>query len=95
MTRADQKISERRALDAVLEALGLFPDQPPEAGEAPDFMVLLSGRAVGVEITMYRSGAAVEGGMGRRMVESEWDRLGRRRMHSAARILTSATSTLD
>jgi hypothetical protein len=75
MTRADQKINERRTLDAVLTALGLHSDQDPEAGEAPDFMVPLAGRRIGVEVTTYRSGATVEDGTGRRAVESEWDRL--------------------
>lgn len=36
MTRPDKKLSERRTLDAVLAALGLRPDQEPEAGEAPE-----------------------------------------------------------
>jgi hypothetical protein len=35
----------------------------------------LSGRAIGLEITMYRSGGAVEDGSERRPVESEWERL--------------------
>jgi hypothetical protein len=39
MTRATQKKSERRTLNAVLDALGLRPDQEPEEGEAPDFTV--------------------------------------------------------
>jgi hypothetical protein len=73
MTRPDQKLSERRTLDAVLAALRLRPDQEPVEGEAPDFTMLVSGRTVGVEITMYRSGATVEGGKERRPVESEWD----------------------
>ena len=75
MTRQNQKDSERRTLDAVLAALGLCPDQEPDAGETPDFMVLLSGRTIGVEITMYRSNATVEDGAGRRQVENEWELL--------------------
>jgi hypothetical protein len=50
MTRPDQKRSKRRTLDTVLEVLEQRPDQEPEEGEAPDFMVRLSGRTVGVEI---------------------------------------------
>jgi hypothetical protein len=77
MTRAGQKLSERQTLDAVLGALGLHPDHEPKVGEAPDFMVKASGRSIGIEITMYRSGATVEGGMERRAAESEWDLLKR------------------
>jgi hypothetical protein len=75
MTRPNQKDSERRTLDAVLAALGVRADQEPDEGEAPDFTLLLSGRMIGVEITMYRSGATVDDGMGRRQVESEWELL--------------------
>ena len=75
MTRPNQKESERRTLDAVLAALGLRPDQEPDAGEAPDYMLLLSGRTIGVEITMYRSHDTVEDGTGRRQVENEWELL--------------------
>jgi hypothetical protein len=46
MTRADQKKSERRTLDAVLNALGLCPDQEPQEGEAPDFTMPVSGRVL-------------------------------------------------
>lgn len=73
MTRPDQKLSERQTLDAVLAALSLRPDQEPKAGETPDFTVLISGQTVGVEITIYQSGATVDGGTERRKVESEWD----------------------
>lgn len=75
MTRANQKEAERRTLKAVLAALGLRPDQEPAEGETPDFMLLLSGRTIGVEITMYRSGDKVEDGTGRRLVENEWELL--------------------
>ena len=77
MTRPDQKLSERQTLDAVLAALNLLPDQEPQAGETPDFTVQISGRAVGIEITTYQSGATVDGGTARRKVESEWDLLQR------------------
>jgi len=75
MTRPNQKDSERRTLHAVLAALGVRPDREPEEGETPDFIVRLSGRTIGVEITMYRSGDAVEDGTGRRQVENEWELL--------------------
>jgi len=74
MTTSDQK-SERQTLDAVLAALRLRPDQEPQGGETPDFDVCISGRMIGVEVTMYRSGATVEDGNERRPVESEWERL--------------------
>jgi hypothetical protein len=75
MTRPRQKESEWETLDRVLDGLGVRPDQQPIDGETPDFMLLLSGRAIGVEITMYRSGDTVEDGMGRRQVENEWELL--------------------
>jgi len=75
MTRPDQKRFERETLHAVLAALGLRPDEEPEEGEAPDFTMPIAGRRIGVEMTMYQSGATVEDGRGRRQVESEWDRL--------------------
>jgi hypothetical protein len=75
MTRFIRKEAERRSLDAILKALGLTPDKEPDAGETPDFIVWLSGRAIGVEITMFQSKDVVDGGKDRRMVESEWDKL--------------------
>jgi hypothetical protein len=75
VTRPIQKDSERRTLDAVLAALGLCPDQEPDQSETPDFLVRLSGRTVGIEITMYRSGDTVGDGTGRRQVENEWELL--------------------
>jgi hypothetical protein len=75
MTTKDQKDAERRTLNAVLSALGVRPDRDPEEGETPDFTLLLSGRTIGVEVTLYRSGATVEDGTERRQVESEWERL--------------------
>jgi hypothetical protein len=73
MTRPRQKESERETLDRVLDGLGVRPDQQPIDGETPDFMLLLSGRTIGVEITMYRSGDTVDDGMCRRQVENEWE----------------------
>jgi hypothetical protein len=51
------------------------PDQEPAQGETPDFTAMLSGRTIGIEITMYRSGETVDDGKGRRQVESEWELL--------------------
>src|SRR5260370_28433886 len=75
MTRPAQKKSEHQTLDAVLAALGLRPGQQPEEGEAPDFTMLVAGRLIGVEITLYRSGATVDDGSQRRPVENECKRL--------------------
>jgi hypothetical protein len=77
MTRPAQKESERRTLDAVMNALGLRPDQEPEEGEAPDFIMRIAGRVTGLEITAYRSGDAVEDGTPRRAAEAEWEKLKR------------------
>jgi len=76
MTREAKKTSERRTLDAILLALGTQPDRLPEAGEAPDFMISFTGRAIGVEVTMFQSGATVEGSAAnRRQAEAEWEKL--------------------
>jgi hypothetical protein len=72
MTRSTQKASERQTLDTLLSALGLRPEAKPVEGETPDFMLTLSGRRIGVEVTMYRSGDTVEGGSERRQAEAEW-----------------------
>jgi hypothetical protein len=90
MTRKVQKTIERQTLDVVLAALGLCPDQEPEAGETPDFMASLAGRRIGVEVTMYTSTDTVDGDHRRRQVESEWDKL-----HAAARAFCSMRPELN
>jgi hypothetical protein len=76
MTREAKKTSERRTLDAILLALGTQPDRLPEAGEAPDFKISFAGREIGVEVTMFQSGATVEGSAAnRRQAEAEWEKL--------------------
>jgi hypothetical protein len=75
MTRPSQKVSERQTLDTVLNGLGLRPEADLVEGETPDFMLTLSGRRIGVEVTMYRSGDTVEGGSERRQAEAEWSKL--------------------
>lgn len=90
MTRQVQKTGERQTLDVLLAALGLRPDQEPEAGETPDFTLSLADRRVGVEVTMYSSTDTVAGGHRRRQVESEWDRL-----QAAARAFCSTRSELQ
>jgi hypothetical protein len=95
MTRLNQKASERQTLDTVLNALGLRPDAEPVEGEAPDFVVTLSGRRIGVEVTMYRSGDTVEGGSERRQQKLSGPNYCRRRMPSEARDLNCSMSTSD
>ena len=76
MTRLAQKAGERRTLDTVLAASQLRADTEPEAGEAPDFIVKIDGRPIGIEVTMFQSGASVEGSdANRRQAEAEWQNL--------------------
>lgn len=72
MTRPDQKATERWTLDHLLSVAGIAPDSI-EPGEAPDFMLSVCGKKIGVEVTMYQSGTTDEAGIGRRQVESEWE----------------------
>jgi hypothetical protein len=74
MTRQSQKESERKPLDELLLTIGLTPDEITE-GEQPDFMLAVSARTIGVEVTMYQSGTTVGAGFGQRQVESEWEGL--------------------
>jgi hypothetical protein len=74
MTRQSQKETERKTLDELLLTIGLTPDEITE-GEQPDFMLAVSGRTIGVEVTMYQSGTTVGRGFGQRQVESEWEAL--------------------
>src|SRR5580704_4998378 len=95
MTRSTQKASERQTLDTLLSALGLRPEAKPVEGETPDFMLTLSGRRIGVEVTMYRSGDTVEGGSERRQQKLSGPNYCRRRMPSEARDLNCSMSTSD
>jgi hypothetical protein len=74
MTRPAQKESERRTLNGVMAALDLRPDQEPQEGEAPDFIIPVAGRLIGIEITAYRSGDSADDGRPRRAVEAEWEK---------------------
>jgi hypothetical protein len=76
MTRVAQKTGERRTLDSVLAASQLRADAEPEVGEAPDFIVTIDGQPIGIEVTMFQSGAFVEGSnANRRQAEAEWQKL--------------------
>jgi hypothetical protein len=74
VTRKNQKVAERAALDALLSALGTVPTKV-EPGETPDFMLSLGESSIGVEMTTFQSNAPMDGKLGRRQVESEWERL--------------------
>jgi len=76
MTRQIQKDAERATLTALLSALGVAPDQVRE-DEQPDFLLSMSDRTVGVEVTMYQSGRNLGTGTQRRQVESAWEALQR------------------
>jgi hypothetical protein len=79
MTRLNQKQKEYEILRALLRATGIRPECLPLKAEKPDFTMLISGRTVGIEVTMYQSGKTVAGvgrrAVKRRVVESEWERL--------------------
>ncbi len=74
MTRATQKQGECAVLRELLLAIGVQLEGCPPDGEAPDFIIPICGRAVGVEVTMYQSGKAVAG-FRKRAVEAEWESL--------------------
>jgi len=75
-TRRSQKESERRTLDELLSLLNISRDGIEiEEGELPDFMLVVSGRTIGIEVTMYQSGTTVGGQFGQRQVEGEWEYL--------------------
>lgn len=76
MTRQTQKEAEQRTLNALLSVLGITPDRI-DVGEQLDFVLVVSNRVVGVEVTMYQSGTTVGAGLGLRQVESEWEALQR------------------
>jgi hypothetical protein len=70
MTRPDQKIEERRQLNALLAILNITPDDIDDKNEKPDFILIYSGKAVGVELTTYRPKTTRPR---RRQIEAEWD----------------------
>jgi len=91
MTRPAQKESERRILDELLTAIGITPnDYDIRPGERPDFMLTVSGRTVGVEVTMYQSGTTIGAGAGQRPVEAEWEFL-----RQASRTFQSAHANIS
>jgi hypothetical protein len=74
MTRPAQKDEEWSTLCELISAIGVQAESDPIAGEAPDFMIQISGQLVGVEVTMYQSRGIVAG-IQRRAVEREWEEL--------------------
>jgi hypothetical protein len=75
MTRPNQKVAERNALELLLSAIGVEPDERPIAGEGPDFVISVLGRSIGVEITTFQSGARITKRITRRAAEAAWDEL--------------------
>jgi hypothetical protein len=76
MTRSVKKEAERAAVRELMTIIGLEPDNPPLEGEAPDFMISIAHRTIGVELTTYQSAMSVAG-VGKRVVEAEWEELER------------------
>lgn len=74
MTTPEQKEAERRTLQHLLGVLDLHPDREPTGGEKPDFIVLASGRTIGIEITAFQSGTTTDDGVDLRKVEGEWSK---------------------
>lgn len=74
MTRNTQKNEERAALVELMRTIDIDPDFPPIEGEAPDFIIQLSNRLVGIEMTKFQA-ASSSGGTGRRGVEAAWEAL--------------------
>jgi hypothetical protein len=72
MTRPVQKQDERETLIKLLSTIHVQLDSQPLEGETPDFMIPMSGRTIGVEVTMYQSGRTVAG-LSKRAIESEWE----------------------
>jgi hypothetical protein len=74
MTRETQKQDESRTLRTILDAIGLRPNSDPEYGEAPDFIIDVAGRRIGIEVTLFNRGTMTQD-VPMRAVESEWERL--------------------
>jgi hypothetical protein len=72
MTRPIQKQYERETLIKLLSTIQVQLDSQPLEGETPDFMIPMSGRTIGVEVTMYQSGRTVAG-LPKRAIEAEWE----------------------
>ena len=76
MTRSTQKQDERGTLDELVAATGVQLESCPMEGEVPDFIIQISGRTVGIEVTMYQSRKSVAG-IQKRAIEAEWEELER------------------
>ena len=56
----------------LLRVIGVKLESRPEDGEAPDATFRMSGRTIGVEVTMCQSGMTVAG-LPKRAIEAEWE----------------------
>ncbi len=72
MTRPRKKQDESEALSELLSATRVELESQPLESETPDFVIRMSGRTIGVEITMYRSGQALAG-IPKRAIEAAWE----------------------
>ena len=73
----EKKQRERFYLDHFIKVTGLCPLCIEPGADPPDFVVILGGRRIAVEITEFHSGAKGTDNSPRRAVEEEWDRLRR------------------
>lgn len=70
----NKKDLERFYLDEFFEVLKSTPEDVQE-GEAPDFVIRLKNRRIGVEVTEYHSSDKGEKGRPRRVIEEAWAEL--------------------
>ncbi|MGA7710314.1 MAG: hypothetical protein WCA81_00310 [Rhizomicrobium sp.] len=76
MTRPTQKQDERDTLIELMATIGVQLESCPMEGEVPDFMIQISSRTVGIEVTTYQSRKTVAG-IQKRAIEAEWEELER------------------
>src|SRR5208282_742001 len=73
MTQSTQKRDEETALSELIRATGIECESY-ESGEAPDFIVQVAGRSIGIEVTTFQSEARL-GEHPKRGVEAAWEQL--------------------
>lgn len=74
MTRASAKDYERKILLATFQDLGIsVPTKNVHDHEAPDFLVCMSGRTIGIELREYSQSVSSPRGFPIRQVEGTWE----------------------
>jgi hypothetical protein len=68
----DKKQIELLYLKKFLELLNVAPDSEIIETEAPDFLLQLGGKNIGVELTMFHSNYKNNNGLTRRAIEENW-----------------------